>query len=247
VPHIEFTREIARRFNHMYGREPGFEDKAREAVKKLGGKRASSTKNCARAIQQDGDDEALERPMRCSTRRRASVWATANGCSVPRRRRQDDPGRAGRAADRGRRACPVWTARRCPSPTTTPSCCARSAEVGDARRSAHADRSGAGASHRSGRPGQVPGVAVPPGLFGRRYEAVGAAGLPQRRHRLHRMQAAGDRRRAQGAGADARTGETVLDDPTCWCATSSPTAASGPQARPETMRDVREAMGLNYA
>jgi tryptophanyl-tRNA synthetase len=29
VPHVEFTREIARRFNHLYGREPGFEDKAR--------------------------------------------------------------------------------------------------------------------------------------------------------------------------------------------------------------------------
>jgi hypothetical protein len=30
VPHIELTREVARRFNHLYGREPGFEDKARE-------------------------------------------------------------------------------------------------------------------------------------------------------------------------------------------------------------------------
>jgi hypothetical protein len=38
VPHIEFSRELARRFNHLYGREAGFEDKAREAVKKLGSK-----------------------------------------------------------------------------------------------------------------------------------------------------------------------------------------------------------------
>ena len=36
VPHVEFTREIARRFNHLYGREPGFEEKAKAAVKKLG-------------------------------------------------------------------------------------------------------------------------------------------------------------------------------------------------------------------
>jgi tryptophanyl-tRNA synthetase len=36
VPHVEFTREMARRFNHLYGREPGFEDKAKEAVKKAG-------------------------------------------------------------------------------------------------------------------------------------------------------------------------------------------------------------------
>ena len=28
VPHVELTREIARRFNHIYGREPGFEEKA---------------------------------------------------------------------------------------------------------------------------------------------------------------------------------------------------------------------------
>src|SRR2546426_7796283 len=41
VPHIEFTREIARRFNHIYGREPGFEEKAHAAIKKLGNKRGT--------------------------------------------------------------------------------------------------------------------------------------------------------------------------------------------------------------
>ena len=40
VAHIEFTREIARRFNHIYGKEPGFEEKAEGAVKQLGSKRA---------------------------------------------------------------------------------------------------------------------------------------------------------------------------------------------------------------
>ena len=40
VPHVEFMREIARRFNHMYGREPGFEDKAKAAAKKLGTRKA---------------------------------------------------------------------------------------------------------------------------------------------------------------------------------------------------------------
>src|SRR5881398_3062710 len=40
VPHIEMMREIARRFNHLYGKEKGFEEKALEAVKKLGSKRA---------------------------------------------------------------------------------------------------------------------------------------------------------------------------------------------------------------
>jgi len=59
VPHIEFTREICRRFNHLYGREPGFEDKARAAVKKLGSKKARLYEECRTAYQEKGDDEAL--------------------------------------------------------------------------------------------------------------------------------------------------------------------------------------------
>ncbi len=60
VPHIEFTREIARRFNHLYGREPGFEDKARLAVKKLGSKKAKLYEELRTRYQQQGDEEALE-------------------------------------------------------------------------------------------------------------------------------------------------------------------------------------------
>ena len=60
VPHVEFTREIARRFNHLYGREPGFEDKAREAVKKLGSKRAKLYDELRTRFQEKGDEEALE-------------------------------------------------------------------------------------------------------------------------------------------------------------------------------------------
>jgi tryptophanyl-tRNA synthetase len=60
VPHIEFTREICRRFNHLYGREPGFEDKARAAVKKLGSKKARLYEECRTAYQEKGDEEALE-------------------------------------------------------------------------------------------------------------------------------------------------------------------------------------------
>lgn len=60
IPHIEFTREIARRFNHLYGREPGFEDKAREAVKKLGAKRARLYEELRTRFQQDGDQAAVE-------------------------------------------------------------------------------------------------------------------------------------------------------------------------------------------
>jgi tryptophanyl-tRNA synthetase len=60
VPHIEFTRELARRFNHLYGREPGFEEKAEAAIKKLGGKRAKLYEELRTRFQQEGDEEALE-------------------------------------------------------------------------------------------------------------------------------------------------------------------------------------------
>ncbi len=59
VPHIEFTREIARRFNHFYGREPGFEEKAQAAVKKLGSKKARLYEELRTRYQEQGDDEAL--------------------------------------------------------------------------------------------------------------------------------------------------------------------------------------------
>lgn len=60
VPHIEFTREIARRFNHIYGREPGFEAKAEAAIKKLGGKRGKLYSELRTRYQEQGDEEALE-------------------------------------------------------------------------------------------------------------------------------------------------------------------------------------------
>lgn len=59
VPHLEFAREIARRFNHLYGREPGFEDKARESVKKLGGKLAKRYEELRTRYQERGEAEAL--------------------------------------------------------------------------------------------------------------------------------------------------------------------------------------------
>ncbi|MES2501307.1 MAG: tryptophan--tRNA ligase [Pseudomonadota bacterium] len=60
IPHIEFTREIARRFNHIYGKETGFEEKAKAAIKKLGSKKGSLYEEMRSAYQQAGDEEALE-------------------------------------------------------------------------------------------------------------------------------------------------------------------------------------------
>ena len=60
VPHIEMSREIARRFNHLYGREPGFEEKAEALVAGLGSKLARSFKSARKAFQQEGNAAALE-------------------------------------------------------------------------------------------------------------------------------------------------------------------------------------------
>jgi tryptophanyl-tRNA synthetase len=61
VPHIEFAREIARRFNHLYGREPGFEEKTKVAVKKMGTKKARLLNELRTKFLQQGDAEALKR------------------------------------------------------------------------------------------------------------------------------------------------------------------------------------------
>jgi len=60
VPHIELTREVARRFNHLFGREPGFEDKAKAAVKKLGSKKSKVYNELRTRYQEQGDGEALQ-------------------------------------------------------------------------------------------------------------------------------------------------------------------------------------------
>jgi tryptophanyl-tRNA synthetase len=60
VPHVEMMREVARRFNHLYGKEKGFEEKALEAVKKLGSKRAKLYQELRVQFQEKGDSEALE-------------------------------------------------------------------------------------------------------------------------------------------------------------------------------------------
>jgi tryptophanyl-tRNA synthetase len=60
VPHVEMTREVARRFNYLYGREAGFEEKALAAAKKLGGKRTKLYLEARTAYQERGDAQALE-------------------------------------------------------------------------------------------------------------------------------------------------------------------------------------------
>lgn len=59
VPHIELTREVARRFNNLFGREPNFDELAQAAAKKIGklGKQFMQQRT---AYLQDGNAEALQ-------------------------------------------------------------------------------------------------------------------------------------------------------------------------------------------
>ena len=61
VPHIEFTREVGRRFNHLYGREAGFEEKAKGAVKKMGTKKARLLNDLRTKFLEQGDAASLAR------------------------------------------------------------------------------------------------------------------------------------------------------------------------------------------
>ena len=59
IPHIEMIREIARRFNYLYGREVDFESLAEQAVRKMGKKNAQLYNELRLAYQQNGDHQAL--------------------------------------------------------------------------------------------------------------------------------------------------------------------------------------------
>jgi tryptophanyl-tRNA synthetase len=59
VPHVEMTRELARRFNHLFGRDAGFEDAADQAVKKLGRKNASLYRELRKKYMEQGSEESL--------------------------------------------------------------------------------------------------------------------------------------------------------------------------------------------
>ncbi len=80
VAHVEITREVARRFNHLYGREPDFEQKAERAIKELGGRNITLYRQLRRRFQETGDEAALERARRWWKATRASRWPIVSGC-----------------------------------------------------------------------------------------------------------------------------------------------------------------------
>lgn len=60
VSHIELTREIARRFNHIYGKEPNFEELATIAIKKMGKKNSTIYSELRRQFQEHGNHDAIK-------------------------------------------------------------------------------------------------------------------------------------------------------------------------------------------
>nr|VFJ65330.1 MAG: tryptophanyl-tRNA synthetase [Candidatus Kentron sp. FW] len=60
VAHVELTREVARRFNYLYGREMDFEERAKAAIQKLGKKTARLYRELRRRYQEQGQIQAVE-------------------------------------------------------------------------------------------------------------------------------------------------------------------------------------------
>lgn len=61
IAHVEITREVARRFNHLFGRETGFEEKAEKAIGELGSRNSKLYRDLRRKYQEAGDATSLEK------------------------------------------------------------------------------------------------------------------------------------------------------------------------------------------
>ena len=61
VAHIEMSREVARRFNYIYGRDADYGEKAEEAARKMGKKNSKLYSKIRKDYQEDGNAEALEK------------------------------------------------------------------------------------------------------------------------------------------------------------------------------------------
>jgi len=60
VSHVEMTREVARRFNHLFGKDPGFEGQAEKAISKMGKKNAKLYRSLKKRYTENGEEGALE-------------------------------------------------------------------------------------------------------------------------------------------------------------------------------------------
>ncbi|MFO1503099.1 MAG: hypothetical protein U1F39_04720 [Steroidobacteraceae bacterium] len=186
VAHVEMTREVARRFNHIYGRDPAFPKKVKAALGKLGPAEVREQYQALRrGFQEGGEAESLHRArqmvqdcQRLADERElllANRRANTTGCC---RRRK--------CCSRRRPRCPASTAERCRSPTAI-RCVSPKNRSRSTGRSAPwpPTRRGCGAPIRARR--EVPGVGSAQAVFQRGDPRTGAAGLHHGGHRV-RMQ-----------------------------------------------------------
>jgi len=91
--HVELTREVARRFNHLYGREPNFDELARNVVKKLGKDAARAFEAARKTFQEEGGEDALQKAralvaaspsLGAADRERLDAWIRGTGKALLR-------------------------------------------------------------------------------------------------------------------------------------------------------------------
>ena len=93
VAHVEITREIARRFNHLYGREPDFEAKVEKASRASAAATATTYKQLRRKYQEDGRQRGARARARCSYRATTASHGRGSRAAarLSRRRRRQHP------------------------------------------------------------------------------------------------------------------------------------------------------------
>mgnify|MGYP002336320733 CR=1 FL=1 len=91
--HVELTREVARRFNHLYGREPNFDELARNVVSKLGKDAGRAFEAARKSFQEEGGEEALQKAravlaaspfLGSADRERLDAWVRGTGKTILR-------------------------------------------------------------------------------------------------------------------------------------------------------------------
>jgi len=89
--HVELTREVARRFNHLYGRESNFDELARAVLKKLGKDAVKALETERKSFQEEGSEAALQggraileasRSLAAADRERLDAWLRGTGKTI---------------------------------------------------------------------------------------------------------------------------------------------------------------------
>ena len=246
VAHVEVTREIARRFNHIYGREPQFEQHAEAAVKKMGKKAGRLYSELRKAYLTSGDVDALQKAR--------ALLADQQNLSIGDRERL-----FGYLEGGGRIILPEPRVLLTESVQGAGTRRREDVEIvrehdPDARRARRdraedqddEDRPGAGTAQRPGYARTVSGVRAARDLLESGDARVGGAGLPYRRDRLSRVQRSVDRRDRGRAGADPRTCAAIRRDKDMVQSILIEGSEKARDVARETLEVVRAAIGISH-